>query len=62
MTKLLSGRSRTYRPGFFARLFPAGKWKLTLDPKLSGHFRLAQDSEVELSRHTELAILMDHRY
>ncbi|MFB9982655.1 UvrD-helicase domain-containing protein [Mesorhizobium kowhaii] len=49
MTKLLSGRSRTYRPGFFARLFPAGKWKLTLDPKLSGHFRLAQDSEVELS-------------
>lgn len=49
MTKLLSGRSRTYRPGFFARLFPAGKWKLTLDPKLSGHFRLAQDNEVELS-------------
>ncbi|WP_292148399.1 UvrD-helicase domain-containing protein [Mesorhizobium sp.] len=49
LTKLLSGRSRTYRPGFFARLFPAGKWKLTLDPKLSDHFRLAQDSEVELS-------------
>ncbi|WP_265336219.1 UvrD-helicase domain-containing protein [Mesorhizobium sp. B2-1-8] len=49
LTKLLSGRSRTYRPGFFARLFPAGKWKLTLDPKLSGHFQLAQDSEVELS-------------
>ncbi|MER9749187.1 UvrD-helicase domain-containing protein [Mesorhizobium sp. M0140] len=49
LTKLLSGRSRTYRPGFFARLFPAGKWRLTLDPKLSGHLRLAQDSEVELS-------------
>lgn len=46
---MLSGRSRTYRPGFLARLFPAGKWKLTLDPKLSGHFRLAQDSEVEFS-------------
>ena len=49
LTKLLSGRSRTYRPGFFARFFPAGKWKLTLDPKISGHFRLAQDSDVELS-------------
>ncbi|ESW62860.1 hypothetical protein X771_32085 [Mesorhizobium sp. LSJC277A00] len=46
---MLSGRLRTYRPGFFARLFSAGKWKLTLDPKLSGHFRLAQDREVEFS-------------
>ncbi|MBZ9994122.1 UvrD-helicase domain-containing protein [Mesorhizobium sp. BH1-1-4] len=44
-----SDRSRTYRPGFFARWFPAGKWKLALDPKLSGRFRLTQDREVELS-------------
>ncbi|WP_141700887.1 hypothetical protein [Mesorhizobium sp. SEMIA 3007] len=49
MTKLLSGRSRTYRPGFFARLFPAGKWTLNLDPKKSVHFRLAQDREIEIS-------------
>ncbi|WP_210212674.1 hypothetical protein, partial [Mesorhizobium sp. M4A.F.Ca.ET.050.02.1.1] len=49
LTKLLPGRSRTYRPGFFARMFPGGKWKLTLDPKTSGYFRLAQDGEVQLS-------------
>ncbi|ANT54481.1 UvrD-helicase domain-containing protein [Mesorhizobium amorphae] len=30
-------------------MFPAGRWKLTLDPKLPGHFRLAQDSDVEFS-------------
>ncbi|BCG69846.1 hypothetical protein MesoLj113a_10040 [Mesorhizobium sp. 113-1-2] len=49
LTKLLSGRSRTYRPGFFARLFLAGKWKLTLDPKSSGYLRLAQEGEVQLN-------------
>lgn len=28
----MSGRKYTYRPGFVARLFPFGRWKLVLDP------------------------------
>jgi len=28
----MSDRVRTYRPGFFARLLPQGKWKVTLRP------------------------------
>jgi hypothetical protein len=49
LSKLLSGRAQTYRPGFFARLFASGKWKLTLDPRLSGRIRLRQDSDIELA-------------
>ena len=49
LSKLLPGRVRTYRPGFLARLFPAGKWKLTLDPRLPGRFRLSQDGEIEFN-------------
>jgi hypothetical protein len=30
----MSDRVRTYRPGFFARLFPQGKWKVTLRSSL----------------------------
>lgn len=30
----MSDRVRTYRPGFFARLLPQGKWKVTLRPSL----------------------------
>jgi len=44
---LLRGRTRTYRPGFLARLFPAGKWKLTLNP-LDGCIRLSQGDEIDL--------------
>lgn len=49
LSKLLSGRARTYRPGFLARLLPFGKWKLTLDSKLSGRIRLSQVNDIELS-------------
>lgn len=49
LSKLLSGHARTYRPGFLARMFPSGKWKLTLDPKLSGRIRLSQGGAVDLS-------------
>jgi DNA helicase IV len=49
LSELLSGRARTYRPGFLARMFPSGKWKLTLDPKLSGRIRLSQGGDVDLS-------------
>ncbi|RWQ37766.1 MAG: hypothetical protein EOS20_10945 [Mesorhizobium sp.] len=49
LSKLLSGRARTYRPGFLARMFPFGKWKLTLDPKLSWRIRLSQGGDVDLS-------------
>lgn len=45
---LLRGRTRTYRPGFLARLFPAGKWKLTLNPRLDGCIRLNQGDEIDL--------------
>lgn len=30
-------------------MFPSGKWKLTLDPKLSGRIRLSQGGDVDLS-------------
>jgi len=49
LSKLLSGRAQTYRPGFLARLFASGKWKLTLDPRLSGRIRLRQDGDIELA-------------
>lgn len=48
LNKIWSGRARAYRPGFLARLFPSGKWKLTLDPRLSGGVRLSQGGDVEL--------------
>ncbi|MFC0804597.1 MULTISPECIES: hypothetical protein [Sinorhizobium] len=49
LINLLSGRARTYRPGFLARLFSSGKWKLVLDPRRSESIRLSQSGDVELS-------------
>lgn len=48
LSTLLSGRTRVYRPGFFARLFISRKWKLTLDPKASGRVRLSHATDVDL--------------
>jgi len=48
LSTLLSGRTRVYRPGFFARLLTSRKWKLTLDPKASGRVRLSHATDVDL--------------
>lgn len=49
LNRVLPGRAHTYRPGFLARLFPAGQWKLTLDPRLDGRIRLSQGDEHEFN-------------
>lgn len=48
LSTLLSGRVQIYRPGFFARLFTSRKWKLTLDPKVSGSMRLSHTIDADL--------------
>jgi len=48
LSTVFSGRARVYRPGFFARLFTSRKWKLTLDPKVSGSVRLRHAADVDL--------------
>ena len=44
----MSKRSITYRPGFLARLLPAGRWKLVLDRSRSTSIRLKSGTEVDL--------------
>lgn len=44
----MSGRTRTYRPGFFARLLPTGRWKLTLNPSTPGLVRLTSAGGIDL--------------
>ncbi len=45
----MSGRTRTYRPGFFARFLPSGRWKLTLNPSTPGIVRLASANSIDLA-------------
>ncbi len=49
LNKLILGRARTYRPSLLARLFPSGKWKLTLDSRRPGCLRLSQGGDAELN-------------
>jgi len=42
------GSTRIYRPGFFARLFRAGRWKLTLDERRRDVVRVSQGRDVDL--------------
>ncbi|NTH53711.1 UvrD-helicase domain-containing protein [Agrobacterium rhizogenes] len=44
----MSDRVRTYRPGFFARLLPSGKWKVTLNSSLPAAVQLNVSGAVEL--------------
>lgn len=44
----MSGRGRTYRPGFFARFLPFGRWRLTLNPSTPGVVRLASAGSIDL--------------
>jgi DNA helicase-4 len=44
----MSKRSITYRPGFLARLIPAGRWKLVLDRARSASIRLNAGNEIDL--------------
>lgn len=48
LSNLFSGRSRTYRPSFLARLFFSRSWKLTLGAGRSDSIRLRQDGDQEL--------------
>jgi DNA helicase-4 len=43
-----SDHTRVYRPAFLARIFSAAKWKLALDPNVSGDIRLGQGGEIDL--------------
>jgi DNA helicase-4 len=45
----MSDRVRTYRPGFFARLLPQGKWKVTLNASLPASIHLNVGDAVKLS-------------
>lgn len=45
----MSKRSITYRPGFLARLLPAGRWKLLLDRSRSASIRLKAENAIDLS-------------
>ncbi|MET3616160.1 DNA helicase-4 [Rhizobium aquaticum] len=44
----MSDRIRTYRPGFFARLLPSGKWKATLNSSLPAAVQLTVGGVVNL--------------
>ncbi|MGE3708821.1 MAG: UvrD-helicase domain-containing protein [Hyphomicrobiaceae bacterium] len=44
----MSGRTRTYRPGFLARLLPGGRWKLTLSRATPGTVRLVSGGSIDL--------------
>ncbi|NTF95698.1 UvrD-helicase domain-containing protein [Agrobacterium rhizogenes] len=44
----MSDRARTYRPGFFARLLPSGKWKVTLNSSLPAVVQLNVSGAVNL--------------
>jgi DNA helicase-4 len=44
----MSDRVRTYRPGFFARLLPSGKWKATLNSSLPAAMQLTAGGAVNL--------------
>jgi DNA helicase-4 len=45
---MMSGRTRTYRPGFLARLLPSGRWKLTLNPSTPAAVGLVSSDRVHL--------------
>ncbi|OYR22727.1 hypothetical protein CEV33_4706, partial [Brucella grignonensis] len=45
----MSKRSITYRPGFLARLLPAGRWKLLLDRSRAASIRLKAENAIDLS-------------
>ncbi|WP_255696119.1 MULTISPECIES: UvrD-helicase domain-containing protein [Rhizobiaceae] len=53
---LMSDRVRTYRPGFFARLIPQGKWKVTLRPSLPATIQIKLNGADTLSCLDILAI------
>ncbi|WP_266064310.1 UvrD-helicase domain-containing protein [Brucella intermedia] len=44
----MSDRVRTYRPGFFARFLPSGKWKVTLNSSLPAAVHLNVGGSVKL--------------
>ena len=44
----MSGRTRSYRPGFFARFLPSGRWKLTLNGSTPGVVRLVSAGSIDL--------------
>tara|TARA_A100001391_G_scaffold65878_5_gene41521 strand:+ start:15398 stop:18133 length:2736 start_codon:yes stop_codon:yes gene_type:complete len=45
----MSERTRTYRPGFFARFLPSGRWKLTLSPSTPDTVRLVSAGSINLA-------------
>ena len=45
----MSGRARSYRPGFFARFLPSGRWKLTLNGSTPGVVRLVSSVSIDLA-------------
>ena len=45
----MSDRVRTYRPGFFARFLPQGKWKVTLRPSSSATVEISQNGADNLA-------------
>ncbi len=45
----MAGRTRTYRPGFFARFLPSGRWKLTLSPSTPEKVQLVSSGMIDLS-------------
>lgn len=45
----MSDRVRTYQPGFFARLLPQGKWKVTLRPSLPESVNISQRGNANLA-------------
>ena len=44
----MTGRNRTYRPGFVARFLPSGRWKLTLNPSTPGLVQLFSGGRIDL--------------
>lgn len=45
----MSDRVRTYRPGFFARFLPQGKWTVTLRPSLPATVQISQNGANHLA-------------
>lgn len=45
----MSDRARTYRPGFFARFLPQGKWKVTLHPSSPATVQISQNGADNLA-------------
>jgi len=48
LSAFFPGRTRVYRPRFFARLFTSQKWQLTLDPKTFDRVRLRHTVDLDL--------------